>query len=129
MKKSILLLLIAFSLQTSMKAQDYDYPAFINEVYDADTVTATIYLGFGNYTVQKIRLYGINAPEMRGEEKEKGTISRDSLRNRILGKNVRIKTLQDKQGKYGRYLGIIYSDTLNLNKWLVREKLAIEQDY
>lgn len=129
MRRLLLLLLITFALQTSIKAQDFDYPAQIYEVYDADTVTAMVYLGFDTYTMQKIRLFGINAPEMRGDEKEAGTISRDSLRNRILGKNVRIKTIQDKKGKYGRYLGVIFKDSLNINQWLVDKGLAKKQDY
>ena len=57
---------------------------------------------------QKIRLLGINTPEVRGSEKSQGIISRDALRQRILGKVVIIKTSKDKKGKYGRWLGEVF---------------------
>lgn len=113
----------------SLNAQDFTYEGYISDVYDGDTVTATVVLGFQTLTVQKLRLYGINAPEMRGDEKEQGTITRDSLRNKILGQKVTVQTIRDKKGKYGRYLAIIYKDTLNINQWLVDKGLAKVQYY
>jgi endonuclease YncB( thermonuclease family) len=45
----------------------YTYKAQITEVYDGDTVTADIDLGFHTWRRdEKLRLYEINAPEMRG---------------------------------------------------------------
>ena len=127
MKNTIYLLLF---LGLSLNAQqDFNYPAFINDVYDGDTVTATIFLGFDTYTVEKIRLFGIDAPEMKGEEKAEGVITRDTLRSYILGKNVRLQTLQDKKGKYGRRLGIIVVDSLNINNWLVEKGFAEKAEY
>ena len=121
-----LVLLLGLSLNAQ---QDFNYPAFINDVYDGDTVTATVFLGFDTYTVEKIRLFGIDAPEMKGEEKAKGVITRDTLRSYILGKNVRLQTLQDKKGKYGRRLGVIFLDTINMNNWLVKEGFAEKAEY
>jgi micrococcal nuclease len=43
----------------------YFYKAKIISVYDGDTVTAVIDLGFEITKKIKIRLYGINAPEIR----------------------------------------------------------------
>lgn len=75
-------------------------------------------------------MYGINAPEMRGDEREQGLISRDALRAKIpAGVEVIIKTVQDKKGKYGRYLAEIYLDDLNINKWLVDDGYAVYKDY
>jgi len=45
---------------------------------------------------------------MRGSEKPQGTISRDWLRQRILNKNIILKTRKDRKGKYGRWLGKLY---------------------
>lgn len=108
----------------------YTYKAYVTKVYDADTITVDISLGF--FTTlhdQKIRLYGINAPEIRGKEKERGKISRDYVRERILSKDVTIKTLKDGKGKYGRWLGVIWVDDTNLNEELVDKGLAIKQEY
>lgn len=111
----------------------YTYKAKITSVYDGDTVTAEIDLGFNIKITEKIRLLRINCPEVRGEERNDGLISRDRLIEKILDKEVTIVTIKDKKGKYGRYLGEIYLDIegeqLNINDWLVTEGLAKYVDY
>ncbi len=100
----------------------YEYKATVTKVYDGDTITVDFDLGFGILIrKQKIRLYGINTPEVRGSEKPEGIISRDALRERILGKVVTIKTFRDKKGKYGRWLGEVFIGEENINKWLISE--------
>jgi len=103
----------------------YEYTAKVVKVYDGDTITVDFDLGFGIILRgQKIRLSGINTPEVRGEEKVEGIQSRDILRKRILNKTVTIKTSKDKKGKYGRWLGEIYFEAENINEWLISEGLA-----
>ncbi|UAB75936.1 thermonuclease family protein [Mesoflavibacter sp. SCSIO 43206] len=98
----------------------YNYKAKIIDVYDGDTVTAMVDLGFLHFQEMKLRLYGIDTPELRGEEREQGIIVRDILREMMLGKEVTIRSYKDKQGKYGRYLAnIILEDGLEVNQWLV----------
>ena len=47
----------------------YIYNAFVTSVYDGDTITCNIDCGFGVILQkQKIRLYGLNTPEMRGDK-------------------------------------------------------------
>jgi micrococcal nuclease len=59
-----------------------------------------------------------------------GTVSRDKLREQILGKEITLKTIKDNKEKYGRYLGIIIkSDGTNINDWLISEGLAEKKDY
>ena len=101
----------------------YIYNAIIVSVYDGDTVTADIDLGFEVWLKgQKLRLLNINTPEVRGKEKAEGIVSRDALRSRILGKEVKIKS--DRKGKYGRWLVEIFLDDENINNWLLTEGLA-----
>jgi len=107
----------------------YTYSAKVIDVYDGDTITAEIDLGFKLILEEKIRLYGINAPEVKGIEKERGIITRDFLRKKILDKQVLIKTLKDKKGKYGRYLATIILNKENINDWLVKEGLAQYKKY
>lgn len=121
----------------------YKYNAQVVSVYDGDSITVDIDLGFGIiYKNQKIRLADINAPEIRGEEREAGLISRDALRKKILFKNVILLTQKDRKGKYGRYIGTIeviettdilnedgYPDAIdvqqiNINDWLVENGFA-----
>ena len=108
-----------------MKHKPYCYKATCTSVYDGDTVTLDIQLGF-NITMhgQKIRLLGINTPEVRGKEKLDGLISRDRLRELIDGKDVIIATHKDKGGKCGRLLATIYLDGVDINQQLIDEGLA-----
>lgn len=87
----------------------YTYKAFVTKVYDGDTITVDIDLGFGVWLKnQTIRLLGINTPEIRGEERPDGLITRNVLSEWISNKEVIISTEKDSKGKYGRWLGEIY---------------------
>jgi len=109
------------------------YKAIITEVYDGDTVTVDIDLGFNNWKKgEKLRLYGIDTPELRGSELIKGREARDFVRERVLGKEIIIHTYKDKKGKYGRYLATIMyrrhpedTDNINLNDELVAKGMAV----
>jgi micrococcal nuclease len=103
----------------------YTYRAYVKAVYDGDSITCDIDLGcYVRLYDQKIRLLGINTPEIRGEQREQGLISRDRLREKILDKWVVIQTQKDKKGKYGRWLGTIWLEEENINEWLLTEGLA-----
>jgi len=113
----------------------YNYKAYIASVYDGDTCTADIDLGLGVYVKgEKLRLSRINAPEVRGEERPMGLLSRDFLREKIDGKQVIIQTIKDKKGKYGRYLAEILLDDgndniVNINDLLVESGFAKYAEY
>ena len=70
----------------------YNYKAKIIGVYDGDTVTSLVDLGFLHFQKMKLRLYGIDTPELRGQEREQGLIVRGILREMILGKDVEIQS-------------------------------------
>ena len=108
-----------------MTHQPYCYKAKCISVYDGDTITLDISLGF-NITMhkQKARLLGINTPEVRGKDREAGLVSRDRLRELIDGKDIIIATHKDRGGKYGRLLATIFLDGVNINQQLVDEGLA-----
>tara|TARA_R100000935_G_scaffold58186_2_gene94250 strand:+ start:1128 stop:1454 length:327 start_codon:yes stop_codon:yes gene_type:complete len=104
----------------------YQYKAKIISVYDGDIVTAMVDLGFYHFQQMKFRLYGIDTPELRGEEREEGLKVRDIVREMILDKDVIINSYKDKQEKYGRYLANIIIDDIDLNVWLVENGHAKE---
>ena len=101
----------------------YEYNVKITSVYDGDTVTGDIDLGFGVWMhKQKFRLIGIDTPEIRTkdlDEKRRGYDARDRLRELILDKVVKVRSLG--KGKYGRWLIEIYDDTININQLLIQE--------
>lgn len=118
----------------------YVYEAMVNEVYDGDTITVNVDLGFHTQAVgEKLRLFGINAPEMRGPEKGQGTITRDWLREMVLGKRLLLETFKspkgfDKKGKFGRYLVKLFLEQedglyLDINAELVSLGLAQTANY
>lgn len=105
----------------------------MRSIYDADTIRFDIDLGFGiNLVNQIVRLYGIDAWELRGEEREKGLVARDAVIDQFdkRGPDVILTTYKDKKGKYGRWLATVgWEDGLNLNDWLVAEGHAETASY
>lgn len=141
MKKTFITTLLLLCLPLLAHSADdleqnlYYYKANVVSVYDGDTITADIDLGFHTWIHgEKLRLARIDAPEMRGKEKAAGKVSRDWLRRQILDKDIIIHTQKKKnggeqQGKYGRYIVELYLDGVNLNDALVSEGLAVYRDY
>jgi len=119
----------------SMETTLYHYRAVVRKVYDGDTCTVDIDLGLGSwFHGEKLRLYGINAPEVRGVERPTGLRSRDFLRSQIQGKEVILQTIKDKKGKYGRYLANIWledesGNLSNVNDLLVQQGYAVYKEY
>lgn len=113
----------------------YLYKAHCTAAYDGDTITVDIDLGFNSWMRdQKIRLFGIDTPELRGEERPEGLVSRDRVLELILDRDVELESIRDRSGKYGRWLGIITflneeGETINLNALLVKEGLAEWRTY
>lgn len=107
----------------------FEYDAKVLSVYDGDTITVQMDLGLGITKTEVIRLYGIDAPELRGQTKSQGMITRDSLRSWIMDKDIIVKTEQDKRGKYGRLLGTVILNGENLNDKLVAKGLAVFKEY
>ena len=110
----------------------YEYKAVVTKVYDGDTITVDIELGFGIFfNGQKLRLAYIDTPEVRGEEREQGLVSRDRVRELIMGKEIKIKTYKDSKGKYGRWIAEVFygDDEVNLNEQLINEGLAEKHIY
>lgn len=102
------------------------------QVIDGDTLDIVLDLGFHITHKIRVRLKGINAPEMRTEEGKKSKqFVIDWLKKNPL---VVVKTFKDKKEKYGRYLATILSDSLGtptteLNAALVSSGNAVYKDY
>ncbi len=118
-----------------MEKNLYFYRAIVQKVYDGDTCTVDIDLGLNTWIRgERIRLARIDAPEIRGEEREEGIRARDFLRALIDGREVLIQTLKDRKGKYGRYLGEIWlleddETWLNINDVMVEKGFATYVNY
>ena len=105
----------------------YEYKAVITKVYDGDTLTAEIDLGFKMWAKKiKLRLSGVNTPEIRTKDPEEKALAikaRDRVRELCLGKEVVITT--HGKGKYGRWLATVYvMGDIDLTRFLIDEGLA-----
>ena len=79
MKAKLLALMVAtlVLLPSLAFALDFLYPAKVERVIDGDTIIVDLYLGLGVILDdQYIRLYGIDAWEIKGKEREKGFLGR-----------------------------------------------------
>ena len=113
-----------------MNDKKFHYSAKVTKVYDGDTITCDIDLGFGIVLKnQKFRFYGINAPELYGNSEVSGKACQTYVSDKILDKEIIIETILDKKEKYGRWLGkisyLVDDEWINLNEELVENKLAI----
>lgn len=106
----------------------YTYKATVNSIYDGDTIRVDIDLGFGIiFRDQPLRLLGIDTPELRGEERPQGLISRSFVEERIpVGSVIKIATQKDRKEKFGRYLATVYygEESKNLNEELLQSGMA-----
>ena len=97
----------------------------IVSVYDGDTVT--VIGSHGNTLAKyKLRLAGIDAPELKGETKEAAILSRDALRGLVMDRVVRVRT--HGLEKYGRVLADLYIGTVHVNKHLIEQGFAVAYD-
>jgi micrococcal nuclease len=109
----------------------HEYKAKVTKVIDGDTIRCDIDLGFDIVMAnQTIRLYGIDTPESRTrdlEEKYYGNLSKQFLNDYCpKGSTIILKTHLDEKGKFGRILGELIVNKVNLNEQMVIENLAVE---
>jgi len=117
------------------------YRAKVINVVDGDTVDLFVDKGIDDYKTMRIRLKGINAPEIHNvkrtsEAYKTGMTSKQALSDKILGKEIMLTTYKDKAGKYGRYIGTIQLPSgptaisyIDINKWMVDKGYAVSKEY
>jgi micrococcal nuclease len=109
----------------------YEYKATVKRVIDGDSLVLDIDLGFYMFMNEtKIRLYGLDTPEMNSDDPllrlQAVLATRYLYDNLPVGSKVVIKTVLDKREKYGRLLATITTqDGFNVNDGLLENKLAI----
>jgi micrococcal nuclease len=107
----------------------YEYSCKVKRVVDGDTVDVVIDLGFDIHYSSRVRLYGIDTPESRTrdkDEKARGFISKDFLKSWLGKGGVVIRTRKDKKGKFGRVLGEMVVDNININELMIEEHHAVK---
>ena len=108
----------------------YEYACTVERVVDGDTIDVILDLGFSVSYSSRVRLYGIDTPESRTrnkDEKARGKLAAAFLQNAInTAEQVVIRTeLKDSRGKYGRVLGTVVCDGIDINKTMVEQYYAV----
>tara|TARA_R110000782_G_scaffold59560_2_gene123557 strand:+ start:565 stop:981 length:417 start_codon:yes stop_codon:yes gene_type:complete len=109
----------------------YEYACKIERVVDGDTVDVVLDLGFNILYKCRVRLYGIDTPESRTrnkDEKIRGKMAGAFLENKInAGDKIIIRTeLKDSRGKFGRVLGSVIADGVDINLSMIEEHHAVK---
>jgi len=101
----------------------YTYNAKLIRILDGDTVEADIDLGFDIHYVAKIRLAGINAPEMKTPQ---GLPAKEHLANLLTNHDFVVTTKLNKEfEKYGRVLGELSINGVSINQQMITEGFAV----
>ena len=103
----------------------------ITKIVDGDTIDVLLDMGFDIKYQSRVRLFGIDTPESRTrnkEEKVRGLISKEYLKQSLKkAKKLTIKTHKGSEtGKFGRILGEIFADGVNLNLKMCKEGYAVQ---
>ncbi|RAV98921.1 thermonuclease family protein [Pseudochryseolinea flava] len=85
------------------------------KISDGDTFTV---LTASNETV-KVRLHGIDCPE---KSQDFGQVAKQHLSNLIFNRQVKI--IKKNVDRYGRVVGVVFADTINVNEHLLSSGLA-----
>jgi len=114
----------------------YEYSAKLKRVVDGDTLDTIIDLGFRMSTGQRIRLKGIDTPEIWRQKKDsqeykKGMEAKAYVIKRFdQNHNECIIKTEKEPGVYGRFIGTIFfgDSSESLNDELLRKGMAEAYD-
>ena len=115
-----------------MEHKLYYYAAAVTKIVDADTIYANVDLGFSITKQEKLRLARIDAPEVRGKQREAGLAAKSWLQSKLaIGDRILIRTI--KSDSFGRYIAEILieidGELLNINDELVKVGHAEYKEY
>ena len=107
----------------------YEYNCTVDRVVDGDTIDVVLDLGFSVLYKSRVRLFGIDTPESRTrnkDEKARGKMASKYLEDAVNSGDVVILTeLKDSRGKFGRVLGTVVVDGVDINQAMCKAHLAV----
>ena len=99
----------------------------VERCVDGDTVDLWINLGFSTFVKKRVRLYGINTPESRTrdlEEKARGKAATAHIESLLEAGRCDLDS--HELGKYGRVLGTLWVDGVDINQQMIADGHATE---
>ena len=100
----------------------------IVKIIDGDTFDCILDLGFDVLLEARVRMYGIDTPESRTrdlEEKKFGLLAKDWLGNHLNDDIIISTELDNEKGKFGRVLGTVWAEGININEKMIDEHMAV----
>jgi micrococcal nuclease len=100
----------------------------IVKIIDGDTFDCIMDLGFDVLLEARVRMYGIDTPESRTrdlEEKKFGLLAKDWLGNHLNDDIIISTELDNEKGKFGRVLGTVWAEGININEKMIDEHMAV----
>ena len=100
----------------------------IVKIIDGDTFDCIMDLGFDVLLEARVRMYGIDTPESRTrdlEEKKFGLLAKDWLGNHLNDDIIISTELDIEKGKFGRVLGTVWAEGININEKMIDEHMAV----
>ncbi len=113
-----------------MNKPTYTYRAVITNVVDGDTVDANVDLGFSARLMMRLRLKGVDTPEIVGPDRAAALTAKEWMADALSGEQVIIETTKDRSGrdrrdKWNRYLAVIWLNGANINEELIKQGLGV----
>ena len=93
----------------------WHYRAVVRRVIDGDTIEVLLDKGFGNMKIERLRLAGVDTPELRPrkgtpEDRERERVAARLAKDRVIelvdGREVIVKSY--KTGKFGRWIAEVF---------------------
>lgn len=117
---------------TRMELPFTAYRAICKEVYDGDTYTMLVDLGFHTYVTIRVRLNGVDIPELDAKDptvRMAGLAARNQLRRLLLDQPCIIYTQKDTQS-FNRWVADVYladptNGNINIAEYLLEHNLAV----
>ncbi len=94
----------------------YTYMAKLNRVIDADTLVLEIDRGFKDYSIKTNRLARIDAPEIRGENKEDGIKAKEWVEQKLIATSITIQSLE--LDSFGRAIAEVWYWEEENDRWI-----------
>lgn len=111
----------------------YKYKGVIDRVVDADTVDATLEVGFGISVTQRFRINNYDAPETwrpRNAEEKKHGLEATERAKELLVEKVLVFESSKIPGIYGRYSATIWlEDERNFVEVMISEGFSKRKSY
>lgn len=111
--------------------QEFIYKAIVDRVVDGDTYDVTVDLGFKIYHKIRLRLRGVDTPEVYGSKAcEEGRLASEFVKNLLENKTVIIRTYKNAPSSFNRWeadvLFYVSDETKDLASYLVESGHAVQ---